>query len=62
MTVTSSHTSQPPKRPKDDMIDIFARRENRDRLPGFVFAAAPGSNWQKLAGQDNFVPGRPGLL
>lgn len=38
-----------PKRPKDDQIDVFAARQHRDGLPGFLLAAtqvATGANWQ----------------
>lgn len=38
-----------PDRPKDDQVDVFAWRESRDGLPGFLFAAAQvatGANWK----------------
>ena len=38
-----------PKSPKDDQIDVFAWREQRDGLPGFLLAAAQvatGANWE----------------
>ena len=36
-----------PSQPKDDQIDVFAARPHRDRLPGFLLAAA-----QVATGQD----------
>ena len=39
-----------PTRPQDDQVDVFARREQRDELPGFVLAAAQvatGKNWRE---------------
>ena len=39
-----------PASPKDDQVDVFARREQRDELPGFVLAAAQvatGKNWKE---------------
>ena len=39
-----------PKNPKDDKIDIFAWREQRDGLPGFLLVAAQvatGRNWSE---------------
>ncbi|GAB5376048.1 MAG: hypothetical protein AcusKO_25100 [Acuticoccus sp.] len=38
-----------PTRPKDDQVDVFAWREHRDGLPGFLLAAAQvatGANWK----------------
>ena len=38
-----------PANPKDDLVDVFARREQRDDLPGFVLAAgqvATGKKWK----------------
>lgn len=38
-----------PARPKDDQVDVFAWREHRDGLPGFLLAAAQvatGANWK----------------
>ena len=39
-----------PSRPQDDQIDVFARREQRDVLPGFLLAAgqvATGKDWKQ---------------
>lgn len=39
-----------PARPKDDQVDVFAWREHRDGLPGFLLAAAQvatGANWKE---------------
>lgn len=39
-----------PVRPKDDQVDVFAWREHRDGLPGFLLAAAQvatGANWKE---------------
>lgn len=39
-----------PDRPKDDQIDVFAWREQKDGLPGFLLAAAQvatGRNWKE---------------
>ena len=39
-----------PANPKDDQVDVFARREQRDELPGFFLAAgqvATGSRWKE---------------
>ena len=39
-----------PANPKDDQIDVFARRKGNDSLPGFLFAAgqvATGKNWKE---------------
>lgn len=38
-----------PNRPKDDQVDVFARREQRDDLPGYLLAAgqvATGADWR----------------
>ena len=38
-----------PAQPKDDQVDVFAWREHRDGLPGFLLAAAQvatGANWR----------------
>ena len=47
---TINPSSYAPSRPKDGQIDIFARREQRDRLPGFLLAAAQvatGKGWKE---------------
>lgn len=39
-----------PTQPKDDQVDVFAWREHRDGLPGFLLAAAQvatGANWKE---------------
>ena len=39
-----------PAQPKDDQVDVFAWREHRDGLPGFLLAAAQvatGANWKE---------------
>ena len=39
-----------PAQPQDDQIDVFARREQRDKLPGFLLAAgqvATGKSWKE---------------
>lgn len=39
-----------PTHPKDDQIDVFARRMGNDKLPGFLFVAAQvatGANWRQ---------------
>ena len=39
-----------PAHPKDDQIDVFARREQRDELPGFLLVAgqvATGAKWKE---------------
>ena len=39
-----------PTQPKDDRVDVFAWREHRDGLPGFLLAAAQvatGANWKE---------------
>lgn len=42
--------------PKDDQVDIFAWREQKDGLPGFLLAAAQvatGKNWKQKSNRDH---------
>ena len=45
-----------PNVPKDDQVDIFAWREQKDELPGFLLAAAQvatGKNWKQKPNRDH---------
>ena len=47
---TVSPDPSAPHQPQDDQIDVFARREQRDELPGFLLAAgqvATGKEWKE---------------
>ena len=56
--------SSAPKSPKDDGIDVFAWREQKDGLPGFLLAAAQvatGKDWKNKSTRshvDNVFPRR----